>query len=128
MTKRIACIALLLNLLIDYSYAQKIDKEQLYTTWCLDKYSDAEEYYQPPKKEIGDYIMLNKDMTYKARSEGDVGTGTWMFNTNGNYIELKDEEKEAEKLYVYFLSEQSLVVVYDVDEYRVWEVHYVSCK
>ena len=109
-------------------YAQKIDKEDLYRTWYLDKYSDAAEYYQPPKKEMGDYITFHKNMTFNAKSEGELSSGTWMLNTNGNYLELKYERNETEKLYIYFLSTRSLVLMYDIDEYRIWEVHYVSCK
>ncbi len=120
---------LLLTLLItNCLHAQKIDKQDLYRTWYLDKYSDAEEYYLPPKKEIGDYITLRKDMTYEAQSEGVLDSGTWMLNTNGSYLELKGSSQETQKLYVYFVSPKSLVVIYDVDEYRIWEVHYVSSK
>ncbi|MEO0333999.1 MAG: hypothetical protein AAF223_20380 [Bacteroidota bacterium] len=115
-------------LITNHLHAQKFEKEDLYRTWCLDKYSDEEAYYEPAKKEVGDYISLKKDMTYEIKSEGELDTGTWMLNTNGNYLELKGEEGKAEKLYLYFLSTQSMVFTYDVDEYRIWEAHYVSCK
>lgn len=107
-------------------YAQKIDKENLYRTWYLDKYSDEAQYYPPPKKEIGDYITLNADMTYTAITQGELDSGTWVLNTNGTYLELKSADDHIEKMYIYFLSTRSLVVVYDVDEHRAWEVHYVS--
>ncbi|TRX48695.1 hypothetical protein FNH22_28445 [Fulvivirga sp. M361] len=109
-------------------YAQKIDKEDLYRTWYLDKYSDATEYYQPPKKETDDFITFHKNMTFNAKTEGELSSGTWMLNTNGNYLELKYERNDSEKLYIYFLSTRSLVLMYDTDEYRIWEVHYVSGK
>ena len=120
---------ILISLLYTHNlFAQKYDQADLYNTWYLDKYSDEEAYFQPPKKELGDYITFNEDMTFEAKSEGEINTGTWMFNTNGNYLELKSKNSKPEKLYIYFLSKKSLVVIYDVDEYRVWEVHYVSCK
>ncbi|MEM6840642.1 MAG: hypothetical protein AAF632_00320 [Bacteroidota bacterium] len=122
-------------LIANHLYAQKFEKEDLYRTWCLDKYSDEETYYEPPKKEVGDYIRLKEDMTYEVKSEGVLDSGTWMLNTNGNYLELKSDpgtspgqEGKAEKLYLYFLSTQSMVFTYDVDEYRIWEAHYVSCN
>ncbi|MEM9671034.1 MAG: lipocalin family protein [Cyclobacteriaceae bacterium] len=121
-------LTLLTLLVTNCLFAQKIDKHTLCQTWYLDKYSDEEEYYLPPKKEEGDYMTLRKDMTYEAQSEGTLSSGTWMLNTNGKYLELKDGNRKVEKLYVYFASDKSLVVVYDVDEYRIWEVHYVSSK
>ncbi|MEM7487062.1 MAG: lipocalin family protein [Bacteroidota bacterium] len=114
--------------LVNGVHSQKLEKEDLYRTWHLDKYSDAEAYYKPSKKEIGDYFIFKEDMTYTIKSEGELSSGTWMFNTNGNYIELKERDGDTEKLYVYFLSKKSLVFSYDTDEYRIWEVHYVSCN
>jgi hypothetical protein len=108
--------------------AQKINQEDLYATWHLDKYSDAEQYYHLPKKEIGDYLSLNQDMSYTAVSEGEMSNGSWFYNTNGKYLELKSEDKTKEKIYIHFLSNNSMVVTYDSDEYRVWEIHYVSSK
>ncbi|MEL6537836.1 MAG: hypothetical protein AAFQ98_20620 [Bacteroidota bacterium] len=120
-------LLLLCFALISWStQAQKIAQEDLYTTWQLDKYSDEEQYYAPPKKEIGDYIALKQDMTYTAVSEGEQEAGTWIFNANGGYVELKTEEGEKEKFYLHFLSGRTMVVTYDTDEYRVWEAHYVS--
>ncbi|UII75725.1 copper resistance protein NlpE [Flagellimonas sp. HMM57] len=122
------CPLLLLLSTVSSIHAQKFEKENLYSIWYLDKYSDAEAYYKPSKKEIGDYFTFNKDMTYSLKSEGEPSSGTWMFNTNGNYIELKEEDGNTEKLYVYFLSKKSFVFSYDTDEYRIWEAHYVSCN
>ena len=110
------------------SYAQKINQKHLYTVWHLDKYSDDEHYYFPPTKEAEDYLSLNSDMTYVSVSEGKKDEGTWIFNANGNYIELKAQEGKKEKFYIHFLSCKSMVVTYDTDEYRIWEVHYISSK
>ncbi|MBS9464106.1 hypothetical protein KIM67_16915 [Flagellimonas sp. 389] len=121
------CLLLLLCI-VSGIHAQKFEKENLYRTWYLDKYSDAEAYYKPSKKEIGDYFTFNKDMTYSIKSEDELSSGTWMFNTNGNYIELKEKAGDTEKLHLYFLSKKSLVFGYDTDEYRIWEAHYVSCN
>ncbi|MGD1842830.1 MAG: lipocalin family protein [Thermonemataceae bacterium] len=122
-------VLLLLLFLISLStYAQKISQEDLYQTWYLDKYSDEEQYYLPPKKEMTDYITLNTDMTYQLVSEGEPETGSWLFNANGEYVELKSKKGRKEKFYIYFLSSKSMVVTYDTDEYRIWEVHYISSK
>ncbi|MEM1321721.1 MAG: hypothetical protein AAGG75_15795 [Bacteroidota bacterium] len=115
-------------LLFLHASAQTINPLALYNTWKLDKYSDAEEYYLPPQKEMKDYISFRKDSTYKAVSEGQAVEGSWILNTNGQYIELKATNGKKEKLYLHFLSDQSMVVTYDTDEYRIWEVHYVSSK
>ncbi|MEM1136676.1 MAG: hypothetical protein AAGI07_12640 [Bacteroidota bacterium] len=126
--QKVLLLAAFLALSVHFTYAQKFDKNDLFAKWQLDKYSDDESYYKVPKKEIGDYIHLKKDMTYESRSEGETSTGTWMLNTNGTYFELKDADGKKEKIYIHFSSSKTLVVMYDADEYRVWEVHYVSCK
>ncbi|MEM9363769.1 MAG: hypothetical protein AAGA43_14110 [Bacteroidota bacterium] len=110
------------------SHAQKITQEDLYTTWILNKYSDEEQYYFPSKREVGDRFTFKQDMTYLSVSEGEKSNGTWLFNSNGKYIELLSEQRKKEKLYIHFLSHRSMVVTYDTDEYRVWEVHYVSLR
>ncbi|WKN42072.1 hypothetical protein [Tunicatimonas pelagia] len=109
-------------------FAQKINQQDLYQTWTIDKYSDDETYYAPPKKERGDYMTLKADGTYVAVLEGERNTGSWMYNANGQYIELMYSNKEQEKLYIHWLSDKSMVGTYDTDEYRIWEVHYVSSK
>ena len=78
------------------------------------------------KKRRKDYLAFKMDMSYTAVSEGKKSHGTWLLNTNGKYIELLSGEGKKEKLYIYFLSNRSLVVAYDTDKYRLWEVHYVS--
>ncbi|WP_422858484.1 hypothetical protein ACOKFD_14035 [Flagellimonas sp. S174] len=117
---------ILLSIISLTSYAQKINQEDLYTTWLLDKYSDEEQYYLPPKKEVGDRLTFKQDMSYTVVSEGKKSNGTWLLNTNGKYIELLSDKGKKEKLYIHFLSNKSMVVTYDTDEFRIWEVHYVS--
>lgn len=114
-----------LLLLSSTLFAQKLKEDQLYSTWYLDKYSDAEAYYHPPTAELQDYLTLTRDKTYQSRAEGGQSEGTWMLNTNGNYLELKSTEGETTRIYVQFVTDKSLVVTYDDDLYRAWEVHYV---
>ncbi|MCG8319735.1 MAG: lipocalin family protein [Cytophagales bacterium] len=109
-------------------YAQKIDKNDLFNTWHLDKYADEEDYYKVPKIEQGDYINLKEDMTFELKTEGEIGKGTWMLNTNGTYIEMKHDDGVLEKMYIVHATPRTLVLMYDVDEYREFEAHYVSCK
>jgi len=106
--------------------AQSINVDNFYGKWQLDKYSDDEQYYHLPKKETKDYIDLGKNMTFTAVSEGEKTSGTWLFNTNGKYIEFRYENGDKEKIFIYFLSEKSMVITYDVDEYRVWEMHFIK--
>jgi len=108
--------------------AQQIQEELLFNTWYLDKYSDEEQYLTPSKRELDDFIALSPDKTYEAVFEGEQESGTWMLNTNGNYVELKDASDIKGRFYIYHLSSRSLVLVFDEDEHRVWEVHYTSCK
>ena len=107
-------------------FAQKISEDKLCTTWHLDKYSDAEAYYYPPAAELQDYLKLTPDKTYQTVSEGEEAKGTWMLNTNGSYLELKSDEGEVTRLYIQFLTDKSLVITYDEDLYRAWEVHFVG--
>ncbi len=109
------------------TYAQKIDKNDLFNTWYLDKYADENDYYKVPKAEQEDYILLKDDMTFESKTEGEPREGTWMLNTNGTYIEIKYESGESEKMYIIYAASRTLVVMYDVDEYRELEAHYVSC-
>ena len=109
-------------------HAQSISPNNFYGIWHLDKYSDAEQYYHPPKKEGRDYIALRRDMTCTTVAEGEKTEGTWLYNTNGQYLELRMENEEKEKLFVHYLSAKSMVATYDTDEYRVWEVHFVKEK
>ena len=109
-------------------YAQKIDKNNLFNTWYLDKYADEKDYYKVPKIERGDYILLKEDMTFESISEGEMKKGTWMLNTNGTYIEVKHDNGELEKMYIVYVTSRTLVLMYDVDEYREFEAHYVSCE
>lgn len=108
--------------------AQKIDPQDLHQTWVIDKYSDDEEYYAPPKKELADYISLKPNGKYVAVSGGENSSGSWIYNANGKYIELIDSEEKKEKFYIHWLSNTSMVGTYDTDEYRIWEVHYISSK
>ena len=125
--KKISLLITFFLLSLHFTHAQRIEKNHLFNTWHLDKYSDENDYYQVPKAEIGDYILLKNDMTFESKSEGEIGKGTWMLNTNGTYIEIKYENGESEKMYIHFSTSRTLVVMYDVDEYRELEAHYVSC-
>ena len=109
-------------------YAQKIDKNDLLNTWHLDKYADEQDYYKVPKIERGDYFILRGDMTFESKTEGEMGKGTWMLNTNGTYIEIKHNNGELEKMYIVHSTPRALVLMYDEDEYREFEAHYVACE
>jgi len=107
---------------------QEIDKKKLLGTWYLEKYRDDANYYPPTKKEKNDYILLERDMRYVAKTEGTIEKGTWMLNTNGAYIELKDPNGEREKMYIKYATPNTLVVLFDIEGIRELEVHYTSCN
>ena len=107
--------------------AQKIDKDVLTQTWCIEKYSDAKKYYRIPRKEQGDHWTLQTDGTFSGQSDGKATKGTWMLNRNGTYFELRYSGGTREKAYISYLSSKTLVVLYDTDAYREFEAHYVSC-
>ena len=122
-----AAVILVLVLSAGPVLAQQIDRSHLLSRWCLDKYSDEADYYKVPRIEQEDFLRFNKDMTFEARTEGEPSTGTWMLNTNGTYLELRHKDGTLEKIYILFLTSRSLVLMYDTDEYRAWEVHYTAC-
>lgn len=127
-TKKISLLLASLVLSMPGVYAQKIDKDNLFKIWYLDKYADEEDYYKVPKTEQGDYILLKEDMIFESKTEGEIQAGTWMLNTNGTYIEMRHDSGELEKMYIIYSTSRTLVLMYDVDEYRELEAHYVSCK
>ena len=62
----------LLVMVPTFAIGQKLDANNLTRTWYLDKYSDEEQYYAPPKKEIGDYLDLRADKTYVSTPMGNT--------------------------------------------------------
>ena len=126
--KKISVFIISLFISIQVAHAQRINKNELVNTWHLDKYADEEDYYKVPKIEQGDYIILKEDMTVESKTEGEIMPGTWMLNTNGNYIEIRHENGEKEKIYIVHATLRTLVLMYDMDEYREFEAHYVACK
>ncbi|MGB5818537.1 MAG: hypothetical protein WBG90_03565 [Saonia sp.] len=130
MTYGIKKISLLIAFLVPAMHcihAQEIEKNDLFKTWYLEKYREDYSYYEPPTKEKSDYILLKEDMTFVSKSEGEIEKGTWMLNTNGSYIEIKDDTGEKEKIFILYSTSKTLVVLYDIDGIREMEVHYVSC-
>ena len=106
--------------------AQNIAKGDLLKTWHLEKYREDAKYYGPPTVEQGDYILLKKDMTFVSKTEGKMDKGTWMLNTNGSYIEMKDGDGKIEKMYILYSTSKTLVVVYELDDMSEMEVHYTA--
>ncbi|WP_350284385.1 lipocalin family protein [uncultured Croceitalea sp.] len=108
--------------------AQALSKNAICKNWKLDKYLEEGVYYAPKEVENQDYLQLNKDMTFEAKMEGESYSGSWMLNTNGEYLELKYKTKEVEKLRIQHLTAATLVLTYDVEPYRYTEAHYVTCQ
>jgi hypothetical protein len=96
----------------------------LFNMWHLNTYVIDGESHSPSKKEKGDYILFEEDMTFTSNSEGKEEEGTFLLNTNGSYVLMIDEKGEKIKAYIHSISENSLVLLYDIDEIRDVEVHY----
>jgi hypothetical protein len=98
----------------------------LYNTWFLDTYKIESMEFPPNKREKGDYILFNEDMTYTSTSEGKVEEGTFILNTSGGYVLMVDEKGDKIKAYIISISKNSLVLKYDINEISDVEVHYNS--
>jgi hypothetical protein len=98
----------------------------LFNTWYLETYKIEGKDYPPIKKEKGDYILFNEDMTFVSKSEGKEENGTFMLNTNGAYVLMIDDNGERVKAYIVSISERSLILKYDIIEISDVEVLYNS--
>jgi hypothetical protein len=105
---------------------QQSDTNMLFNTWFLDTYKIESMEFPPNKREKGDYILFDEDMTYKSTSEGKVEEGTFILNTSGAYILMIDEKGDKIKAYIISISKNSLILKYDIDEISDIEVHYNS--
>jgi hypothetical protein len=83
--------------------------------------------FPPNKREKGDYILFDEDMTYTSTSEGKVEEGTFILNTSGAYVLMIDKKGDKIKAYIISISKNSLILKYDIDEISDIEVHYNSC-
>ncbi|MEN7551303.1 lipocalin family protein [Rapidithrix thailandica] len=123
MKKTFVMIAVLLITAL-YTSAQTLSENNLAKKWYLDKYKVASEEYQPSRKEKGDYLFLKDDKHFTSVSEGKEERGFWLLNVNGKYILMKDDKGEKVKANILRLTDQNLVLQFDVDEIREVEVHY----
>jgi len=106
--------------------AQKLSHGALCKKWYLEKYEVMWVDYEPEEKEKNDYILLNKNMSYQAVSEGEFSEGKWSFNDEENYFILYDENNEGLKFIVETLKKDRLVVVIDIKELKDIDIHYIN--
>jgi hypothetical protein len=106
------------------SQAQESNKEVLINMWHLDTYMVQGKKYPPTKKETDDFIQFKKEMTFTSKSEGKDEEGTFIYNTNGAYIEMIDEKGDKLKAYIISITKKKLVLRFDIKELREVEVHY----
>ncbi|QKX03627.1 hypothetical protein HN014_01415 [Aquimarina sp. TRL1] len=118
-------LLLVLVFSVNYLAAQLAGKEQcLFEQWELAYYKIGNEKYPPSKKEKKDYLNLGTDMKFISMSEEEIDRGTWLFNTNGSYIEMQNSKGEKLKAHIISITSKNLVLQFDIDELRAIEVHY----
>lgn len=105
-------------------FAQESKKNILFNMWHLDTYKIENKEYKPKKKEKGDYILFEEDMTFVSVTEGKREEGIYLLNTNGAYIQFTDENGEKLKAYIISITKETLILKYDVKELRDIEVYY----
>ncbi|QYJ69453.1 lipocalin family protein [Flavobacterium litorale] len=106
------------------SHAQQSKKNVLINTWHIDTYMIQGKKYPPSRKEKNDFIQFNKDMTFFSKSEGKDENGTFIYNTNGAYIEMIDEQGGKLKAYIISITKKKLVLKFDIEELREVEIHF----
>jgi len=123
-------VAIITNFLIlsitGKTHVQQSETNMLFNTWFLDTYKIESMEFPPNKREKGDYILFNEDMTYTSTSEGKLEEGTFILNTSGGYVLMVDEKGDKIKAYIISISKNSLVLKYDINEISDVEVHYNS--
>ncbi|WP_245584993.1 lipocalin family protein [Psychroserpens burtonensis] len=118
-------------LLISMGSNTSLEKDQtnlLFNKWHLETYKIESKLYPPNKKEKDDYILFKKDMTFTSKSEGKEDEGTFILNTNGAYVVMSDKNGEKIKAYIISISNNSLILKYDINEIKDVEVHYNSAN
>jgi hypothetical protein len=108
------------------TYAQQIETNRLLNNWHLDTYVISGKKYAPNKKEKEDFMLFNDDMSFISKSEGKQENGIYIFNKNGAYIVMTDENGETLKANIISLTKKHLVLKFDIDEMSTIEVHYNS--
>jgi hypothetical protein len=108
------------------TYAQQIETNRLLNNWHLDTYVISGKKYAPNKKEKEDFMLFNDDMSFISKSEGKQENGIYIFNRNGAYIVMTDENGETLKANIISLTKKHLVLTFDIDEMSAIEVHYNS--
>ena len=106
--------------------AQQIETNRLLNNWLLDTYVISGKKYAPNKKEKEDFMLFNDDMSFISKSEGKQENGIYIFNRNGAYIVMTDENGETLKANIISLTKKHLVLTFDIDEMSAIEVHYNS--
>jgi hypothetical protein len=106
--------------------AQQIETNRLLNNWHLDTYVISGKKYAPNKKEKEDFMLFNDDMSFISKSEGKQENGIYIFNRNGAYIVMTDENGETLKANIISLTKKHLVLTFDIDKMSAIEVHYNS--
>jgi hypothetical protein len=119
-------MSLLLFIMGITTNAQQIETNRLLNNWHLDTYVISGKKYAPNKKEKEDFMLFNDDMSFISKSEGKQENGIYIFNRNGAYIVMTDENGETLKANIISLTKKHLVLTFDIIEISAIEVHYNS--
>ena len=125
-TRILHSMSLLLFILGMTTNAQQTETNRLLNNWHLDTYVISGKKYAPNKKEKEDFMLFNDDMSFISKSAGKQENGIYIFNRNGAYIVMTDENGETLKANIISLTKKHLVLTFDIDNMSGIEVHYNS--
>jgi hypothetical protein len=92
--------------------------------WQLDSYSVLGKKYAPHKNEKDDFIHFKENRTFTSKSAGKKEKGNYLLNTNGASVLMTTSNGDTTKAYILSISQESVVLKYDVPEINEVEVHY----
>ncbi len=119
-------MSLLLFILGMTTNAQQTETNRLLNNWHLDTYVISGKKYPPSKKEKEDFMLFNDDMSFISKSEGKQENGIYIFNRNGAYIVMTDENGETLKANIKSIQKKNLVLTFDIEKMRAIEEHDTS--
>ncbi|MGI9543816.1 MAG: hypothetical protein ACR2MX_11185 [Cyclobacteriaceae bacterium] len=106
---------LLLPALSNLSMAQenaRLSEEQLSQKWILDKYQFLLYTEAPARKEKGDYLQLNSDLTFISVSEGKSDGGSWQLNKSSKSISLSSHNESGDLVFIIdSISKNQLILI-----------------
>lgn len=120
-------VLLKMIVLISFSgivHAQELKKEDVTGLWHIEKYEIGNGFYNPTKKDKGDFMLMKSDGSLVSQSEGIKENGKWTFDTSTNTILLTNSKNERLKAIIIRLENEKLVLSYQNKELKDIVFHY----